>query len=644
MKNAIILSLIIVVVLTLFGEIRTFTGAEDNRWSNPNNWDPRGVPGADDHADIPEDKECHIDIHSVDVTGIENDGTLTFNKSCVVTSDGVDNNGYIRGEGNAVFNQKNDGEVFVFNNWGSIEMPNSTFIVLGKDNEHLGGSEFYQRSGYVNVNYCYINVKNIRNSSGSINGNYVSFSAKQELDNHGGINGRSYHDDTDGGSIKIECGGEFIGAGVYGGNSGSGFGGSVDIRANKMRSYFSDDRIASGDGGTDGKVNVYAGSVKGNIKIDGGKIVETLDEDDDRFAPISIFADSIYIAPDSGARIRTDSLLIVGRYIDIDFDTTGQMVAFDEIEIFSTEEGHIDMSDVAGVGTISSDEIDVYSDDIRTPPGGFLLSCMPSPDLHSFHNDLTRFVATPSDIAVFEGDTVAYCIGIMNASTDTHDLNVTVESSRRWFDMRASILDIEPLAFDSICLEFVVPDPDDSLLYIDTLSIVLSGDGGTWNYESYIFLQTFPTVEPREPFDVEFEEGWNMVGFPFLGPAVAPEDLGFVETPAYSWSTDSAAYFETERVLEGVGAWFRATTDTTHTFVADELAESVTLPFHRGWNLISGPSHVVELAHILDAYPAIVEPVYGYDAITNRYVTVDALQPGHSYWVLSQAETDVLLD
>lgn len=80
MKKLSTISIILLISFISFGQ-KTWTGAADNNYHNPANWDPNGVPTASDDVEIPSGTPaCEVSSEGGTITfeHITNQGTMSF--------------------------------------------------------------------------------------------------------------------------------------------------------------------------------------------------------------------------------------------------------------------------------------------------------------------------------------------------------------------------------------------------------------------------------------------------------------------------------------------------------------------------------------------------------------------------------------
>ncbi len=156
------------------------------------------------------------------------------------------------------------------------------------------------------------------------------------------------------------------------------------------------------------------------------------------------------------------------------------------------------------------------------------------------------------------------------------------------------------------------------------------------------------------------QEGWNLISFPvvpedpLVGSVLAPVDglfsavLGF-SGGALSYYPDLPDSFNTLLYLSPYqGYWINMEQQATLVVRGYPLDPQTLIPLQSGWNLVTYlPSSPLPVATALASLGDGYEAVLGYDggglsyypSLPPEFNTLDAMQPGHGYWIKMKAPT-----
>ena len=150
--------------------------------------------------------------------------------------------------------------------------------------------------------------------------------------------------------------------------------------------------------------------------------------------------------------------------------------------------------------------------------------------------------------------------------------------------------------------------------------------------QSGLFVLTFDSG-----IDVDYFEGWNLVGLPVTGSDVPYDDLfeGAVEGTLYEFSD---SYEQVSTLNPGNGYWLMFENGGTTVFSGDPIQE-LTVSLSQDWNLISGIGFSIDVSSIEDPNSLIIPgTIYGF---SETYEGVVTLEPGKGYWLRSTGEGEI---
>ena len=141
---------------------------------------------------------------------------------------------------------------------------------------------------------------------------------------------------------------------------------------------------------------------------------------------------------------------------------------------------------------------------------------------------------------------------------------------------------------------------------------------------------------------VSFVEGWNLIG---LSNNVADNNYLTLysgvnpELAPFEWN--GSLYIETETIETGTGYWLKAGTAGSIGISGTEFSE-VSVDVAEGWNMIAGPSCVLNVEDILDPNNVILPGTFF--SYMGSYQDATALNPSFGYWVKTSAAGTITLD
>ena len=158
------------------------------------------------------------------------------------------------------------------------------------------------------------------------------------------------------------------------------------------------------------------------------------------------------------------------------------------------------------------------------------------------------------------------------------------------------------------------------------------------SYPSRIVFDKLP--EARDEVEYELSAGWNLLSYPFNDDASISDVFPLYIPPAWGFDVELGGYITIDTISTGMGFWVLSPSDTTITASGSEAADTTTITFFPGWNLIGGPIVSVSASEIT---PYILPPIFGFDAESGEYFIADELLPGLGYWVLALDTVEIRL-
>ncbi|MCC7439449.1 MAG: hypothetical protein IT211_13235 [Armatimonadetes bacterium] len=146
--------------------------------------------------------------------------------------------------------------------------------------------------------------------------------------------------------------------------------------------------------------------------------------------------------------------------------------------------------------------------------------------------------------------------------------------------------------------------------------------------ESSIALPTTGEVELGNlQYDVRYPAGSNIVSAAVQRSLFAPP---IFSPPIFLFAFDGADYFTPTTLRSGEGYLASFPTDTVIMHNGSAITLPLTIPIHNGWNLISGPSFLVDISTIEITGATRSSDFYSRPNLTQP---TTILQPGRGYWV-----------
>ncbi|MBN2541555.1 hypothetical protein JXI42_01710 [bacterium] len=145
---------------------------------------------------------------------------------------------------------------------------------------------------------------------------------------------------------------------------------------------------------------------------------------------------------------------------------------------------------------------------------------------------------------------------------------------------------------------------------------------------------TFYVEAPLFTFEYDIPMGWNLLSYPYADEVLLSETFEFFTPPGYGYDVPGRAYFPIDTVTAGWGFWLMSPFDTTATATSSTELDTIHYTFYPGWNIFGPPSITVP-SSFFDAFPEVLGPPFGYDALLRSYFIADELYPGFGYWILS---------
>ena len=138
--------------------------------------------------------------------------------------------------------------------------------------------------------------------------------------------------------------------------------------------------------------------------------------------------------------------------------------------------------------------------------------------------------------------------------------------------------------------------------------------------------------------NVEYLEGWNMVGLPIL-----VEDTDYLTLFPEAYTGALYSYnnsYQLETILTpGTGYWLRLASGGITSFSGQPINE-LALPLTEGWNLISGISSQVDVNVLYNSGIIATGAIYGYDG---SYTSAETIDPGMGYWMRALNDGEITL-
>jgi hypothetical protein len=140
---------------------------------------------------------------------------------------------------------------------------------------------------------------------------------------------------------------------------------------------------------------------------------------------------------------------------------------------------------------------------------------------------------------------------------------------------------------------------------------------------------------------VPISSGWNMISNPVTTADDSVRQLYPTSDFPFAYGFNSSSgYFQSFRMLNGVGYWERFASGTTQV-VSGSHRTVDSIDVMMGWNMIGTISEYVDTADIVSDPPGLrASPWFGF---SGGYVAVSTLEPGKAYWVKANAAGKFIL-
>jgi len=460
-------------------EDKTWTGAVDNNWNNPANWQGNTVPGSNDDVNIPSGTpNCELPSESVVCGSITNNGTLIGNNSTIQTNS-FTNNANINFESSLSITDKG-AELNFENNANITGSENSEFGIFSTGDDEM--SSTINNNGTIDSEMINIQANTINNNSnGSMEGN-ISVNCGGTIQNEGNLQGSS---GESGGNILIMTSKLKNNGTIKGGDatsSGEGDGGSIIIACVNHEGNGS---IIGGDGsengGSGGHVMIGAA---GDLLIwglfSGGYSFGGWGKDDPVAADMYLTADTIIIDPNDQL-ISGGNIHITGKVIKIlNIDNFAGLIGELGIEINTTADGYLDLSELHTESAVfaASGNISIYSDNIIEPSEGINFVMDPDPQVYGANTDIVgAFVSSGMHAYSAPAETGIIEIPIQNQSTTAQTLDYTFNSDLNWVSTtNGSSSLLEPFEMAILEIPFTIPgDIDERTTDLVNIAISIGG-------------------------------------------------------------------------------------------------------------------------------------------------------------------------
>ncbi len=185
------------------------------------------------------------------------------------------------------------------------------------------------------------------------------------------------------------------------------------------------------------------------------------------------------------------------------------------------------------------------------------------------------------------------------------------------------------------------------------LTFTYASDGaGPREFELRIGGMAPPELDPTAR---PMAAGWSLVGMPLIPAAGADtwNDVILDAAPGaaflydYAGASGYAMVDGATTAALGSGFWFGTDTAFDWTMAGDPERSGVSVPMDTGWNILgfpmwfAGPKEGIQVEFEGTQYPwltaadmgLVAASVMDYDSVTDRYASVNTLEPWHGYWV-----------
>ena len=161
-------------------------------------------------------------------------------------------------------------------------------------------------------------------------------------------------------------------------------------------------------------------------------------------------------------------------------------------------------------------------------------------------------------------------------------------------------------------------------------------------------LMVVPSITMSQDCTIYYDEGWNMVGLPFI-VTYNNYQLLFPDAIVGTLFGYDEVYEEETTIENGLGYWLMFESDGSEVIYenceiySDELyyISEINITLNEGWNLISGPSDTVDINNIHDPNDIIVPGTfYGFD---DTFYGTSVIEPGRGYWLMANSNGVITL-
>ncbi len=448
-----------------FSDNLTWTGAEDNNWDNPNNWDGGRVPGVNDNVHIPSNTpDCAVeDAH---VNTLLNNGNIISNALHGLQ---MEVEGTLANYGNITSSSRVRISASRIENFSSAE-------IKGR-NDNSGHSTVRLHAGQEFLNY-----------------GKISTVAGWEFGNGGSI--FIFTSGSDG-TGKILNYGEIIAAdGVSVGD-----GGTVTFDTSRLLNrgnIHSGDRGESGSQNHDGRITIRAARLDNEGTIRGGrsrhKTIElTGNYGEIIMGNIDLYADTITLNPDTNL-IEGQLLSIYCHYLNIsNISYISGIWTTKGVHIYITPDGTADFSGVSQYYAIFSEYNEpnlIYSNSIIEPSQGLGYIFRPAPDVYPSDTTITAGYIEGVSVLINPGITDTLSVRMQNLSMLPKVLSYSINSQLGWIETTTgSSPQLQPFGFYYLELLYTIPEGTINGTS-DTLELMLTIDGSGMD-TSYAVIQCF---------------------------------------------------------------------------------------------------------------------------------------------------------
>lgn len=486
MKKFYAISIFLIISIFTFGQ-KTWTGAIDNDYSKPANWNPNGVPDYSDNVVIPSGTPtCELPTE-VRVESLTNNGTLSTLDNYNIVANQIVNTGTMNIKGMlTIFGKNKASEPSFINTEGgviqshdegyesilcfvvtedafSVEKDAMDFINNGiiKVSSFLGLFDEFDNETGGNIecdnlsdesgNHILIEGNSISNggniTGGDDKGVDLSFICKYSFFNNGTIQGGNVIDHPSaylwkGGNIEIQSGWVMNKGIIRGGTGGQdAAGGKVMINGNSILTDEGTIEAGYSEGG-------YKAIVPSNVTLSADSVVIDLGDNMISGFDINISAKEIVITNLNG-------------YASI--------ISENNLSLYTTPGGTIDLSGVHVTGAIFSlGSINMYSDNIIPPTEGLGEVCEPNPVTAEADESFIAGHVQPFTVMAPHNSSGSIQVYLCNNSSVNQVLTCDISSELDWVSThQTNTSTIESFVLDSIDIDYTIP-----ALTEDTVDVV----------------------------------------------------------------------------------------------------------------------------------------------------------------------------